>query len=344
VAAVVTRGGREQPLTLTPRPMKRGAIGVTPAKFAMVGKVAEDGPAKAAGIQPGDEILSVNGTPTPTFDDVWTIVSANLGRPVKYAVRRGGETLELTLTPTPIGIGSERGTDGIVPAKASDFTVGAVKPGSPAETAGIQPGDVLTRVGGVSIDKKTWDHVQAILDLAAAGDGKVSIARRRGKAEFAAVEVKVKAVDDPRHAEEGYAVENGEAKLYRYSPWNAPIVGLKKAYRTVRLIFGSVRGMIQGRISPDNMAGPVGIFRIGFAVTAAGVTTLVYWLAFLSANFAVVNLLPMPPFDGGLLVYSAIEKVRGKPLSDRILMVAQTIGWALVIVLMVLITINDIRR
>ena len=154
----------------------------------------------------------------------------------------------------------------------------------------------------------------------------------------------VKSVDNPLKSSVGIQVYNGEPKIYRYSPWRASIVGFKKSFSVVRQIYASLRGVITGRISAKNFSGPVGIFKLSFRVAAQGPVKLLFWLAILSTNFAVFNMVPLPPFDGGLLVINVIEKIRRKPIPEKALIVAQTAGWVLVLVLMVLITINDIGR
>jgi regulator of sigma E protease len=240
--------------------------------------------------------------------------------------------------------GEHRGRVGVLLEPGGDFTIGAVDDNSPAAAARLRPGDVLTRAGKVSLEGKTWDLFQALLDEALEKGGRITLQRQSGRAEFPPVEVSVKAVADPLRADLGFAVEGGERRMRRYSPWRAPVVGLKKSWQVVRSVYVSIKGMLTRSISPKNAAGPVGIIRFSYAVAAEGPSKFIFWLAFLSANFAVVNLLPMTPFDGGLIVITGVEKLRGKPISEKWIMRLLMAGWAVVIVLLVFITINDIMR
>ena len=167
---------------------------------------------------------------------------------------------------------------------------------------------------------------------------------RSGKAEWADKKIAVQAVDDTLRADAGLMVEPTLPRLRKYPPWVAPVVGLKKSWQVVEQVYIFLRGLVTGRISLKNAAGPVGIVRISYKVASEGIEVFIYWLAIIGANLAVVNLLPMPPFDGGLLVLTGVEKVRGKTLSEKWLIGLQLAGWAVVLVLITFITINDIMR
>ena len=96
------------------------------------------------------------------------------------------------------------------------------------------------------------------------------------------------------------------------------------------------------QIGVENIRGPVGIVRIGAKIAEAGLAQLIYFLAFLSANFAVINFLPLPIVDGGHFMFLIIEKIKGKPLSLRVQMITQIIGLALIFGAFIFLTIQDI--
>ncbi len=96
------------------------------------------------------------------------------------------------------------------------------------------------------------------------------------------------------------------------------------------------------QIGVEHLSGPVGIMRIGTQVAESGLAHLLYFLAFLSANFAVVNFLPFPIVDGGHFMFLLIEKIKGKPLSVRVQMVTQVIGLAMILGAFIFLTIQDI--
>src|SRR5688500_1630740 len=102
--------------------------------------------------------------------------------------------------------------------------------------------------------------------------------------------------------------------------------------------------MFQGSLSYYYMIGSVGIFCAGTKFAAKGIDWLLWFLAMISANLAVVNFLPIPIVDGGLFTFLIIEKISGKPLSPRMQTVAQLVGLAIILSVFLLVTYQDIIR
>jgi regulator of sigma E protease len=106
----------------------------------------------------------------------------------------------------------------------------------------------------------------------------------------------------------------------------------------------TLRRMISGDVSPKNMMGPVGIFHAGTKFAGKGTDWLIWFLAMISANLAVVNFLPIPIVDGGLFTFLIAEKIKGKPLSAKTQTIAQYVGMALLLGVFLLVTYQDITR
>ena len=104
----------------------------------------------------------------------------------------------------------------------------------------------------------------------------------------------------------------------------------------------TVYGLISGKISINNLSGPVGIFSVVGESLSAGIQYLLYITAFLSINVGVVNILPFPAFDGGRVLFLLIEKIKGSPVNSKFENMCHTIGFALLMLLMIYITIHDI--
>jgi regulator of sigma E protease len=113
---------------------------------------------------------------------------------------------------------------------------------------------------------------------------------------------------------------------------------------TIQLTFVVLGKLIVGAISPKTLAGPIGIAQMSGQVAKAGAIAFLHFLALLSINLGILNLLPIPILDGGHLLFFSIEAVRGKPLSIKKREVAQQVGLFLLILLMVFVFYNDIYR
>ena len=135
-------------------------------------------------------------------------------------------------------------------------------------------------------------------------------------------------------------------KLYRAK---GPLAALGMGYRrTVMFIaqtYVTLKQLISGLVSPKHLMGPVGIITFSYRIVAERpMINYLYFLGLISATIAVINFLPVPPFDGGLVVLMLIEKIKGSALSERAQGLVAYAGWVLVLALLVYVTFNDIVR
>lgn len=129
------------------------------------------------------------------------------------------------------------------------------------------------------------------------------------------------------------------------NPIKAMMVGIWKTYYFVEHVYLMAQRMLITRsVSTDQISGPVGIFRLGGDFAGLGITYLLYFLALISANLAVINFLPLPIVDGGLFVFLLIEKIKGKPISLRVQVATQVIGLVLIISIFAWVTFQDILK
>ncbi len=133
-------------------------------------------------------------------------------------------------------------------------------------------------------------------------------------------------------------------KLYKATgPIDAVVKGYRKTVMFIAQTYVTLRRVIGGLVSPKNLMGPVGILKVSYIiVTDQPLVNYLYLLALISACIAVVNFMPIPPFDGGLIVILAIEKIKGSALSERIQGIIAYAGVALVLALFLYLTINDV--
>ena len=321
----------------------------------LVGSVVVGSLADQAGVQPGDEILAVDGVETPG----WAAVNLQL-------VRRLGETGTLELRVRTAQSSGERQLQVVLDAWLQDAAdpdplselglrrwfpeapprVVEVRKDSAAERAGVLAGDRL-----LSLDGQALHSPDQVVTLAR------SLAGRSTRLEFQRGELTLSAElalpSDPQVvARVGYlgAVIGGEPvppemlRQVRFGPLEALAEGLRRTWSMSLLTLDSLRKMLFGELSVKNLSGPITIAKVAGASAQSGIGDFLNFLAILSISLAVLNLLPIPVLDGGHLLFYLIEWVRGRPLSERVQTWGVQIGISLVIGVMILAIANDLGR
>jgi len=129
------------------------------------------------------------------------------------------------------------------------------------------------------------------------------------------------------------------------SPLSAMMIGVRKTYHFIKQVYVMMKRMIITRsVDVEQISGPVGIVQMGSEVARQDFVKMLYFLALISANLAVINFLPLPIVDGGLFIFLIIEKIKGSPISVRVQIATQLIGLALIIGIFLFVTINDIQK
>jgi regulator of sigma E protease len=307
-------------------------VGISvPAHLEMppvVGYVTPDSPAHTVGIKKGDIIESVNGRPVGKWEDLVIAVALEPERDMVFKLRRGTETFDATVIDTdePMGL--------YAPMSA---IVGEVSGGAPAEEAGLKAGDRI-----LDIDGREIDHWAALRDAIKDSPEERDFLVERGELLY---HYHIK----PRFDETDEVYRIGilyhqEMTLKRYGFFEAVKNGLNRAASVSVLLFKVVKGLIVGEYSIKALGGPVMIAQVAGQAVQSGLVVLLSLMAFLSLQLGIINLFPIPVLDGGHLMFFAIEYVRGRPVNERIITVAQQIGVAMLIALMLLVTWNDIMR
>ncbi len=120
--------------------------------------------------------------------------------------------------------------------------------------------------------------------------------------------------------------------------------GVSETWRMSTLIVGAVGDLVTGVVGVDQLSGPVGIVKMTDQVADSGFSMLLTWTALLSVNLAVFNLLPLPALDGGRLLFLFLEALRGKPVDPQKEGLVHFVGFALLMLLMLVVTWNDIQK
>jgi regulator of sigma E protease len=326
-----------------------GTLG-RPVWPAAVGKVSEGSPAAAAGLRTGDMIVAVNGEPVAYWENLERAISASNGRPLELRVRRDGERT-VTVTPRQRSI-----PDPIFREPRETWDIGAgpqlapqissVGAGSPAERAGLKPGDVVLTVAGQPVYTPE-DLVEAIRTRP--GQAFPMTIERDGKALTVSVvpdAVKEKGPDG-QEREVGRIQAGIATKAVRFEPYNpleAVAYGTAKTWDMTVLTVKGLWKLVSRQIDSSNIGGPIQIATEAGRQAKDGMASLALFTAIISVNLAVLNLLPVPMLDGGHLLFFIIEAILGRPLSLRKREVAQQVGFVLLMMLMVYALYNDLVR
>ncbi|WP_187430055.1 Regulator of sigma-E protease RseP [Roseobacter fucihabitans] len=288
-------------------------------------------PVEQRGLEVGDEILRINGAVVPSTQDAQAYADFIDAIPqeaiLEYTVRRDG---------------SERR---VADAYILPPLVNGVSPQSPALSAGLEVGDVITAIDGAPI------FSFAELKVAVEGGNGAPLALTIWRAgDTLDVTLTPKRVDEPQ-PEGGFATQwriGIAGGLAFEAATQTPGVGealMSGVRQTGRIIEGSLSGlghMITGAISTCNLSGPIGIAQTSGAMASQGAQSFIWFIAVLSTAVGLLNLFPVPALDGGHLVFYAYEAVTGKPPSDKALRVLMTFGLATVLTLMVFALGNDL--
>lgn len=223
--------------------------------------------------------------------------------------------------------------------------VGNVASKTPAADAGLKKGDQI-----VSINKKPIENWSEMADRISHSKGKpleFSV-RRDGRLLTLEITPQKKAMKDifgQNH--ERFVVgiaASGEIMTQRLSPYRAFIESFHRTYLIIKLTILSVVKVVQGVISVKTLGGPILIAQIAGNEVHQGLISLLSFIALVSVNLGILNLLPVPVLDGGHLLFFSIEAIKGRPVSLKTRETAQQIGIFLLIMLMILVFYNDIMR
>lgn len=220
--------------------------------------------------------------------------------------------------------------------------VGEVTRGMPAEVAGLAKGDRITMVDGQPV--ATWDEMRLALHLAGAKDIQITAVRDGETRTFRITPVMTRdgemKIDRPVIG----IVWGGQSEYVSIPVMEAPAEGLRQTWRAVSLTWEVMARLVTGRGSASEVGGPIAIADMAGKAMRAGILSFVYLMAALSVNLAVLNLLPIPILDGGLLVFLGLEALLGRPVNLRVREMAQQVGLALLAMLIAFVLYVDIMR
>jgi regulator of sigma E protease len=295
----------------------------------IIGALDPGSPAEQAGLVPGDEILSIDGKPLPSWEEAQYHI---LLRPeTSLALRVRGAAGERDVTLRSEASSAERtGSIGVHPL----VRVGQVLPGQPAEAAGLLSDDALLAIDGRSL--RSFSEIPPLV-AAAAGRELVFRILRDGRT----LELRIAPKDSGSGLRVGIAPKT---VVKKFGPAGAVAEAVRWSWDMTRQTFDVVARLVTARISPKTMMGPLGIAQASGDAARGGASSLLFLVAVISLQVGILNLFPLAPLDGGHLAILAIEGVARRDLSPLVKGWIMNAGAAVIFLLIGLVLYSDISK
>ncbi|MGB0204167.1 MAG: RIP metalloprotease RseP [Neptuniibacter sp.] len=330
-------------------------MGVTTA-IPVIGQVKSESIAQVANLPENSEIISVDGYPTLSWDEVNLRLASRVGEsgPLRLQLKEEGTTLisdyTLMLNEWKVDLENQSPVSalGIEPWRPEiPAVIGRLVEGGRAQQAGLQVGDQIVAADGLAV--VDWQQLVSI--IRANPEVAIELQLERDNQVLSLLVKPEKQVSEQGEeygflgaAAEGVAWPEEYQRTLQYGFVEGAITATKKTLQTISLTLDSIWKMIEGVISVKNLSGPITIAKVASASAASGLESYISFLAYLSIMLGVLNLLPIPVLDGGHLLYYFVELVTGKPVNERIQLVGLKIGLVLLLSLMFVAIFNDIMR
>ncbi|MYZ47728.1 RIP metalloprotease RseP [Propylenella binzhouense] len=225
----------------------------------------------------------------------------------------------------------------------------SVVAGSPAEQAGIRPGDRIVAIDGQAIE--SFSEIQRIVTLSAGSPLTITVERGGERMDLTATPRREQVPDGFGGTQRvgilgiSRTMNAGDVVFETFGPVGAVREGVRETWEIIDRTLTYVGRLFRGRETADQLSGPLRVVQVsGTVASSGGAVGLVHLMAILSVSIGLLNLFPIPMLDGGHLVFYAIEAIRGRPLSARAQELGFRIGFALVLMLFMFVTFNDIVK
>ena len=300
---------------------------------ARLGALEAGCPLALAGFKVGDLLTHLDQSPIYAPEEKPELLSQSVDLSVPVKLIRDGKSV--TLSAQRSDLLESRGA-----LWESMPSIKAVVQGGPADLAGIKPGSRILSLGGKHV--ATWLEMREEIEKLGAGARcEVGWLGPSGEPLKATVTLEL----TPLEAVEGSIELEPLDRLVQVPPLETFSAGAKRTVLSAKQIFLTLRSLVRREVSPKNLSGPLGItYILTMVAQKDSLGRLIYILALISINLGLFNLLPFPILDGGHLLFLAIEKVKGSPVSVKLQEWAMNLAFLTIVFLFIFVTFNDVRR
>jgi regulator of sigma E protease len=309
-------------------------------KPAVIEGVKHDSPADRAGLQPGDRIVKVDGIDNPTWEQLQPRVWLSPNQPLTVSIQRGDQVFQKTIVPQAVTT-SEVGSAGWFPE--DPVIIGQLDPNKPAAKAGLKEDDRI-----VALDGKPLVSIEAMIEsLQQTKDKPVDLTVLRGgqSLPFHLTPVLAKTEDPKEQRYQLGFVARSETSVTTLPFTQALTLSLQQNKKYSLLILELAKKLLQGKVSPRMVSGPIGIAQdAGYAAQQKGWTPLMELTAGISLNLGIFNLLPIPIMDGGVILFLFIEGLMRRDVSLRIKERVYQAAFVFLVLFAAMVIYNDLMK
>jgi regulator of sigma E protease len=306
---------------------------IYPTQAPVVGEVAPDSPAAAAGIKPQDRILSVGGQPVRTWRDLEWAILLSPGQTKEVTLERAGQRLTVQL---PIEADKRNGVGILAFAPATGVIVTDPQPGRPAAKAGLRTGDRI-----VSIDGMEMTTIGKVIKTIQAAPGRPLhfVIERNGQR----LELDITPVREGEKGVIGFLPRPPMA-VRTYGFIDAPGAALQRNLENASLVFLTLKKLFLGEMSLRSFSGPIGLYLASGVSAQEGLSQFLEFIAFVSLQLGIINLFPIPPLDGGHILTLTIEGIIRRDLSIQVKERVMQAGLVFLLLFMATVIFLDISK
>ena len=312
---------------------------VSPTVTLLDGKVVPN-PAAEAGLQAGDVVKAIDGNTVKDFEDIINAVLLGTrrtddGRRVsEFVIERNGREQTATVSPLLLGDDQIR-VAGVEPA--DDLTADEVLPGSPAQAAGVLPGDRILSVDGQPV----YQRVAVSEHLAKHADRPTEFLLQRGNEEVT-LRIQPRTETDERTGKPVARIGLRYREpiiVVHPTPWSQISDDVRMTFRTLGALLSPTSD-----VGPSKLSGPIGIARVLHQQAQWDIRRVLWFTILVNVNLAIFNLLPIPVLDGGQMLFATINRLRRRALPPNFIMATQSAFFVILFSLIIYVSFFDVRR
>ena len=307
-------------------------VPVYQSQTPVIGWVEPDSPAEKTDLQIDDEILSIDGKMTETWSDVELAVGTKPKRTITLEVKRGEEIFSVDLLTEGKTI-HEMGYAGFFGKILTEIKM--LVPDAPAEKAGLKPGDVI-----LEIDGQPAYYFQFLEMIQNNPNVELNFRIQRGE-EILDIPVTPRLKGDVGWIGIAQVIEYKEESLGFFTAFKQSV---KDNVRLTFLVINFIKDLLTGEATARQLGGPIEIASLSYTALRMGLLAMMSWIALISLQLGIINLFPIPVLDGGQILVISLEGIFRRDFSPKVKQIVMQIGFAIFIVLIVFVILNDVAK